>query len=100
MSGAIFVPEWDHEMENTRKMLEAIPEDRLDYKPHEKSWLLLELAGHMSNVPVWVAPTFTVDELDMAQLWPRDIPTNKAEILAECDAAIAGVRPGVRGDLW
>jgi hypothetical protein len=37
MSGGIFVPEWDHEMENTRKMLEAIPEDRLDYKPHEKS---------------------------------------------------------------
>ena len=100
MSGAMFVQEWDHEMESTWKMLDAIPEDRLDYKPHENSWSLLYLAGHMSNVRMWIAPTFTMDGLDMAQPWPRDIPTNKAEILAEFDAAIAGARPGARGDLW
>ncbi len=107
MSGAMFVPEWDHEMANTRKMLEAIPEDRLDYKPHDKSWSLLELAGHISNVPMWVAPTFTMDELDMAQPWDRKIPTNKVEILAEFDSAVAGARPVLEatsgetlGEMW
>ncbi len=33
MSGAMFVPEWGHEMESTWKMLDAIPEDRLDLAP-------------------------------------------------------------------
>jgi hypothetical protein len=31
------LPEFDREMANTRKVLERLPDDRLDWKPHPKS---------------------------------------------------------------
>ena len=44
----MFLPEFDQEMANTRKTLERIPEDKLDWKPHEKSMTLGRLAGHLA----------------------------------------------------
>src|SRR5580765_1135429 len=35
--------EYDHEMGTTRRLLERIPDDKLDWKPHEKSRALGEL---------------------------------------------------------
>ena len=93
MNGAVWLPEFDSEMANTRKMLEGVSNEHLDFCPHEKSWTLLELAGHVSNIPNWTAITLTTTELDLAQDWSRDEPTNREEILAEFDAAVAGVRP-------
>ena len=34
------LPEFDHEMTTTRKLLERVPEDRFDWKPHAKSMSL------------------------------------------------------------
>jgi hypothetical protein len=34
---ASLLPEFDQEMSNTRKALERIPDDKFDWKPHEKS---------------------------------------------------------------
>ena len=34
------LPEFDHEMTVTRKLLERVPEDRFNWKPHEKSYTL------------------------------------------------------------
>jgi len=31
------LPEFGHEMANTRESLERVPEDKLDWKPHDKS---------------------------------------------------------------
>ena len=33
------LPEFDHEMTTTRKLLERVPEDRFDWKPHAKSFI-------------------------------------------------------------
>ena len=43
-SGADWLPEFDQEMALTRKVLERVPEDRLDWRPHPKSWTMAELA--------------------------------------------------------
>jgi len=45
------LPEFDHEMANTRKVLERVPDDRPDYRPHQKSMTIARLAGHLTDIP-------------------------------------------------
>ena len=59
-----FINELTHEAANTRKMLERIPGEIFDYKPHEKSMGFGRLATHVAELPGWVAMTVTTDELD------------------------------------
>ena len=95
MNGAALLPEFDHEMANTRKALERIPEDQLAFKPHEKSWTLRELAGHVAQVPGWLTMTLETSELDVSQPFPQRKLDTKADILATFDAALAGARPAL-----
>ena len=92
MDGASLIPEFDQEMANTRTALERIPADRLEFKPHEKSYSLLELASHISNLPMWTGMTLSTTELDLDQPFDRTPPTTKEEILAEFDATSAEAR--------
>ena len=50
-----FIAEMDQESEATRRMLEVVPADRLDWKPHEKSMSLGQLAIHVATIPGGVA---------------------------------------------
>lgn len=54
---ASLLPEFDHEMASTRKLLALIPDDHLAYKPHEKSMPLGRLAWHVSDFPDWCRDT-------------------------------------------
>ena len=45
--------EYDHEMATTRKVLERVPEERLTWRPHERSMTLGGLAQHVANIPNW-----------------------------------------------
>jgi uncharacterized damage-inducible protein DinB len=45
--------EYDAEMAATRRLLERLPVDRLDWKPHPKSKSLGELASHVTELPRW-----------------------------------------------
>ena len=49
MSQAL-LPEFDHEMANTRKALERVPEEKFGWKPHEKSMTLGRLATHVAEL--------------------------------------------------
>ena len=62
----MILPEFEHEMANTRKTLERVPDDKFAWKPHEKSMSLGGLSTHLANIPSWTANTFDVDELDIA----------------------------------
>ena len=62
----MFLPEFDQEMTTARKTLERIPEDKLGWKPHEKSMTLGRLAGHVAELAGWAVPTLTQDSLDFA----------------------------------
>src|SRR5262249_46940780 len=48
-----FLREYDVEMDATRRMLERVPEARLEWKPHAKSKSLGELATHLTELPRW-----------------------------------------------
>lgn len=59
------LPLFDQIVDGTKKHLAAIPDDRLDWKPHEKSYSVRELGSHLANIPAWTRPTVGQDVLDM-----------------------------------
>ena len=59
--------EFMHEAENTRKLLNAIPDSALDYKPSEKSWTTGQLASHIAEVYNWFDSTFNSDVMEMSE---------------------------------
>src|SRR5262245_23507887 len=65
MSQAI-LPEYDQEMANTRKVLERIPEDKLEWKAHQKSNTIGWVGAHLANIPAWTVMTLDRDSLDIA----------------------------------
>jgi hypothetical protein len=54
--------EFEHEAKITRKFLERVPQDKLMWKPHEKSHTAGELALHIANVPGSVVRLALADE--------------------------------------
>ncbi|MGE5114118.1 MAG: DinB family protein [Acidobacteriaceae bacterium] len=79
------LPEFDREMAGTRKVLERVPEDKLGWKPHEKSGTLGWLAAHVARLPQWASMTLTTEELDNSPPGgepPRpNLPTSRQELL-------------------
>jgi uncharacterized damage-inducible protein DinB len=63
---AELLPEFDSEMASARRTLERIPEDKLGWKPHEKSMLLGRLAGHIAELPGMGIRVIKEDALDFA----------------------------------
>jgi hypothetical protein len=59
--------EFDSEMASARRTLERIPQDKLDWKPHEKSMSLGRLAGHVAELPGFGATIVRTDFLDLSQ---------------------------------
>ncbi|MBL7937082.1 MAG: DinB family protein [Bacteroidia bacterium] len=59
-----FLNELEHESIGTKKMLALVPADKADWKPHEKSMKLKDLAIHLADLPTWITLGLTTDELD------------------------------------
>lgn len=59
------LPEFDYEAATTRKLLERVPADKVDFKPHPKSFALGPLSLHIVNLLNWFKMTVTVGELDL-----------------------------------
>jgi uncharacterized damage-inducible protein DinB len=62
------LPEYDHEMGTTRRLLERVPEADLGWKPHAKSFSLGQLAAHIANIPTWVTSIVGLEVFDLATL--------------------------------
>jgi uncharacterized damage-inducible protein DinB len=63
--GQSLLPEFDQEMAVTRRLLERVPGDRGDWKPHPKSFSLGHLAQLVSWMPGWIASTLRDTKLDL-----------------------------------
>jgi uncharacterized damage-inducible protein DinB len=81
----LLLPEFDKEMTSTRKILERVPDDKLDYKPHEKSMALGRLASHVAEMALWGDHTLTLDKLELTPENKPFIGTSRAEILDHLD---------------
>ena len=58
------LPEFDHETATTRTLLERVPADKAEWKPHAKSMSLGQLAMHIANLPNWASITLERTEFD------------------------------------
>jgi len=58
--------EMDKEAATTRKMLQRVPDNKYDWKPHEKSMTIEQLSTHIAELPTWVSMVLTTSELDFA----------------------------------
>ena len=63
---ATLLPEFDQEMATTRRLLERVPAERGQWKPHPKSFALGHLAQLVSWMPGWIANTVRDTALDLA----------------------------------
>ena len=91
------LPEFDQEMANTRKTLERVPEDKLGWKPHEKSGTMGWLANHVATLPRLAVLAIEQDSVDMAKA-PRPAPANsRRELLEAFDNYVAAARTAIAG---
>jgi uncharacterized damage-inducible protein DinB len=95
------LPEFDHEMANTRKALERVPEDKFSWTPHAKSMTLGRLATHVAELTAWVITALESESFDFA---PPGAPPYKpktagsrAEILEIFDKNVAAARAAIGG---
>jgi len=58
------IAEIKQEAMNTRKMLEKVPAEQFDYKPHEKSMSLKSLSTHIADLFGWTSYVLLTDKLD------------------------------------
>jgi uncharacterized damage-inducible protein DinB len=100
--GEALLPEFDHEMANTRKTLERVPYELFEWRPHEKSGTMGWLATHVANLPDWGVNTITKDSLDLAPPdggSPGPLPAAKStkEMLEAFDKGIKEARAAIAG---
>jgi len=86
----------ERELKVTRPVLERLPEEHYDWKPHEKSMSLGQLALHVAELPDWIRVTIDRDELNVADA-PRAPKTlkDRSELLARFDRHVAALREAV-----
>jgi uncharacterized damage-inducible protein DinB len=90
-----FLGELDYEIRSTRKILERVPAEKMDWQPHPKSMTLRRLASHIAEVPLWALQTLKEDEFDMASPYAKNFMAPKMdsgkEILAYFDKGMEAV---------
>ncbi|HEX7878186.1 MAG TPA: DinB family protein [Candidatus Eisenbacteria bacterium] len=90
------IAEFDQEFAGTRRMLERVPEEKFDWKPHPKSMSIGELAAHLVSIPAWAAYTVRQSSFDVAPVGGeayRDEPlATRAAVLETFDRNAAEAR--------
>jgi uncharacterized damage-inducible protein DinB len=88
--------ELEQEAQTTRRVLERVPEDRLGWKPHDKSMSLGQLALHIATLPGNIA--------EMSRQTPFPIPTfvqpsatSTAQLIPALEQSVAKAREVLSG---
>ena len=93
----VLLPEFDREMGNTRRVLERVPLELADWKPHPKSRTLVQLATHVAEIPSIATRVLTLTEWDSASPRPaRDPITGTAQLLAVFDEHVGAARAALQ----
>jgi uncharacterized damage-inducible protein DinB len=91
--------EFDHEMANTRKSLERVPDAKFDWKPHAKSMTMGRLANHIAFIPHWGKLTLETANFDVNPPGGQRPPTpdlkTKDEVLAFFDKNVPEARAAI-----
>ena len=100
-SAQSLLAEFEQEAATTRRFLERLPQDKLDWRPHAKSMSMGGLATHLANLPTWATRAINMDSFDMA---PQGGPplrqpqaASRSEILDTFDKNVAQARAAIAG---
>ena len=89
----VLTKEMDHEAVTTRKMLQRVPDQKFDWKPHEKSMTLRRLATHIAELPGWVTMVVNTSELDFSKSdYKPAVINSTGELLEQFEKSFAGGR--------
>jgi uncharacterized damage-inducible protein DinB len=85
--------DYDHEMGTTRRLLERVPDDKLAWRPHDKSRSMGDLATHVSRIPSWGGIILNGQSFDLSDAPPEEaaLPSRGA-ILASFNETSARTR--------
>jgi len=84
------IAELHEEAVTTRRVLERVPDDRLTWRPHDKSMTLGQLALHIASIPGAISRLSALDGIDAATLkFEAPQPTTSADLLRTFDESIA-----------
>ncbi len=90
------LPEFDHEMDGTRRVIERVTDSILDWKAHQKSNTVSWVASHLADIPSWTDICVNHDSYDVNP--PGGQPDqvkelgSVAEILDALDQNVAAAR--------
>jgi len=105
MSIAALIQEFEMEAATTRRVLERVPSDKLDWTPHAKSMSLGRLAMHTAGAPGAISGWALTDVFELAGTEP--VPASTADILAVHDAGVTTVKDNLHtigdaglGSMW
>jgi uncharacterized damage-inducible protein DinB len=91
----MLLPEFDEEMRLTRRVLERIPSEKGEWKPHPKSFSIGHLAQLVSWMPGWVGQVIRETGLDLAQGGGYTYETTET-LLRGFDKAVAESRAAIQ----
>jgi uncharacterized damage-inducible protein DinB len=92
--------ELEHEAGSTRRVLQRVPQDQFDWKPHPKSMTMGQLALHVATIPGAIADVSTRPTFDARTSIPRPSPASSAELLDALSQSVATAKKllGAMGD--
>ena len=95
----MLVPEFDQEVAVTRRVLERVPDERGEWKPHPKAFPMAHLAQLVARLPGWTVGILSQTELDIAPTNGPGFPgysiEKTATLLAEFDQNAKAARAAI-----
>lgn len=88
MNALEILSELKQEFVSTKNLLDIIPENRLNFKPHEKAMSLGQLAYHVAEVTGRMLSIGKDGEIEVDVLVSHPIPNSKKEILSQFDKSV------------
>lgn len=93
----MLLPEFEQEMKSTRRLIERVPDDKGEWKPHPKSFPLGHLTQLVATMPGWITSAITDDSLDLGQNLPGYAFQKTASLLEQFDRHVAEASDAIRG---
>lgn len=89
----MFLNELEQEAVTTRKMLQIVPNDKYDWRPHPKSMTIQALVTHIADIPGWISFSITTDELDFSKGdFNPAVINNNEELLAALEKSVSSAK--------
>lgn len=92
------IDEFEHEVNSTRRLLQAVPEKDLEFRPSPHSWAMGELAQHIATIYYWYVGTLTQEVYDIGDDGlERSSPSDIGATLRLFEDNVERARTALRG---